>query len=186
MSACSRVRSRSASLPVTPNNLVKNSIRTSPELRNKFDCGNARQKAVGGGFRRNESREPRDLNRGRAIRLRNHENALRRVLSADHRILRFRIQPDRTRELAVIDPMSQHELILVLDARVDEIAEKSALDAVVRLRWIIGRPIWHATTDDSVSVIAPSGSALSSNWLASWIDAAHVRANGTAQALRIA
>src|ERR1700675_4726058 len=105
MSACSRVRSRSASLPVTPNNLVKNNIRTSPELGDKFDCGDARQKAVGGGLRRNESREPRDLDRWRAIRLRNHEDAFSWILRADHRVLRFRIQPDRASEFAVIYPM---------------------------------------------------------------------------------
>ena len=36
-------------------------------------------------------------------------------------------------EFAVVDPPSQHELVLVLDVRVDEVEEDSALDAVVRL-----------------------------------------------------
>ncbi len=35
-------------------------------------------------------------------------------------------------------------------------------------------------------IIAAAGLALARDWLASWIDAADVRANGTAQALWIA
>ena len=56
----------------------------------------------------------RDFDR-RTIGLRHHENAFRRVLRTDHWVLRFRVQPDRAGKFAVIDPMSEDELVLVLD-----------------------------------------------------------------------
>ena len=56
MSDCSRARFRSASLPVTPNHLVRNSMTgTHPRFGDQLDRGDAWQKAVGGGFRRNEA-----------------------------------------------------------------------------------------------------------------------------------
>src|ERR1039458_3173167 len=82
--------------------------------------------------------------------------------------------------------MPQHELILVLDAGVDEIAEKPAFNPVVRLLRIVIWPIWHTTTDDPVSIVAATGLVLAGDGLASGIDAAHVRAHRTAQPLWIA
>src|SRR5438105_10437199 len=96
------------------------------------------------------------------------------------------MQPDLSSEFAVINPMTKHELVLVLDARVDEIAEQPALDAVVGLRRIIGRPIRQATSDQPVGIVATAGLPLARDWLTSWIDAACVRANRTAQAPGIA
>ena len=58
---------------------------------------------------------------------------------ADDRIFRFGIQPDGPGEFAVIDPLAQHELILVLDIGVDEVAEEPAFDPVVRLRRVVVR-----------------------------------------------
>ena len=71
---------------------------------------------------------------GPPVCLRNDEDALRRVLGAGQRILRPRVEPDGPREFAVVDPPSLHELVLVLDVRVDEVKEDPALDPVVRLR----------------------------------------------------
>src|SRR5712671_4146215 len=82
--------------------------------------------------------------------------------------------------------MSQHELILVLDARVDEITEQPALDAIIWLGRIIDWPVWQATADQAVSIVAPAGLALARNGLAAWIDATHVGADRAAQALGIA
>src|SRR5260370_37027693 len=81
--------------------------------------------------------------------------------------------------------MTQHELILVLDVRVDEVAEKPALDAIVWLRWIVGRSVRQATTDQPMSIIAATGLSLSRDRLTSWIDTPHVRPNGAAQTLGI-
>src|SRR6202522_409855 len=82
--------------------------------------------------------------------------------------------------------MSQYELILILDAGVDEVAEKPALDAVVGLRRIIVRSIGQAATDETVRVIAAPRFALPGDGLVARIDAPHVRANRTAQPLGIA
>ena len=60
---------------------------------------------------------------------------------ANQWIFRLRVKPDASSELAVVDPPSQHELILIFDVRVDEITENPALEAIVRLPWIIGRPV---------------------------------------------
>ena len=89
-------------------------------------------------------------------------------------------------KFAVIDPMSEHELVLVLDARVDEIAKQPALDAVVGLRRIVDRPVRQAATDQPMSIVAATGLTLARDRLASRIDAAHVRADRTAQTLGIA
>src|ERR1700736_1259900 len=91
------------------------------------------------------------------------------------------MKPDRSGKLAVVDPVSEHELVLVLDAGVDEIAKQSAFDAVVGLRRIIGRPVWQAAADQPVRIVAAAGLPLARDWLTSWINAAHVRADGTAQ-----
>ncbi len=82
--------------------------------------------------------------------------------------------------------MSKHELVLVLDARVDEIAEQAPLDAVVRLSRIIDWPVGQATADQPVSIIATARLTLACNRLATRIDAAHVRADGAAQTPGIA
>ena len=108
------------------------------------------------------------------------------LLHPDHRVLRFRIQPHRSGKLAVIDPVPEHELVLVLDARVDEIAEQPTLDSVIGLGGIIGRPVWQASADQAVRVVAPAGLTLARNRLATGIDPTHVRADGTTQTLRIA
>ena len=68
---------------------------------------------------------------GASVRLRYDEDALRRVLGADQWILRLRVKPDGPGEFAVIGPLSQHELILVFDVRVDELKQHPALDAIV-------------------------------------------------------
>ena len=89
--------------------------------------------------------------------LRDHEDALRRVLGAGQRILRLGVEPDPPGELAVVDPTSQHELVLVLDVRVDEMKEHPALDAVVGFRRVVGRPVRQSATDQPVRVVAAAG-----------------------------
>src|SRR6266481_3770036 len=169
----SLAKSRSPSLSVTPNHLVRNNMEfPSAQLGNEFDGSDAWQKAVGCRFGRYKACEPRHLDGRRTVCLRNLENAFRRVLSGDHGILRFRVQPDRPCEFAVVYPMSQHELILILDTGVDEISEEAALDAIVRLLWIVVRTVRHATTDQPVSVIAAAWLSLTRDRLASGVDAA--------------
>src|SRR5450432_596512 len=82
--------------------------------------------------------------------------------------------------------MPEHELVLVLDARVDEIAEQAPLDAIMGLRRIIDGTVWQATTDKPVRVIAAAGLALPRDRLASRVDAAHVGADWATQAPGIA
>ncbi len=94
-------------------------------------------------------------------------------------------KPDGPGEFAVVDPLSQHELVLVFDVRVDELKEHPALDAVVGLAWIIGRPVRQAATNQPVRIVAAAGHPLARDWLAPWIDAAYVCADGTADPLRI-
>ena len=96
------------------------------------------------------------------------------------------VKPDGPGELAVIGPLSQHELVLVLDARVDEVKEHPALDAVVGFPRIIGWPVRQTATNQPVGIVAAAGHPLAGDWLASWIDAAYVCADGTAEPLRIA
>jgi hypothetical protein len=62
--------------------------------------------------------------------------------------------------------MSQHELVLVLDARVDEIAEQPALDTIMGLGRIKDWPVWQAAPDQSVGIIAATRLTLARNWLA--------------------
>ena len=111
--------------------------RWSFQAGDELDCGDARQEAIGHRARGGKARKARDLDRRRAARLRNHENAFRRVLRADDRIFRLGIQPDGPGEFAVIDPLAEHELVLVLDMGVDEVAEEPAFDSVVRLRRVV-------------------------------------------------
>src|SRR5882724_1779065 len=82
--------------------------------------------------------------------------------------------------------MPQHELVLVLNARVDEIAEQPTLDTIIWLSRIVDRPIRQAATDQAVSIVAPAGLALARHRLAARIDATHMRAHGAAQAFGIA
>ena len=104
---------------------------------------------------------------------------------ADQWISRLRVKPDGPGEFAVVDPLSQHELILVFDVRVDEITENPALDAIVRLLWIVGWPVRQKATHQPVRIIAAAGHPLARDWLTSWIDTADVCADGTADPLRI-
>ena len=122
---------------------------------------------------------------GLAICLGDHENAFRGVLGANQRIFRLLVKPDGPGEFAVIDPTSQHELVLVFDVRVDEITQNPALHAIVRFRRIVGRPVRQKATHQPVRVIAAAGLPLTRDWLTSWIDAAYVCADGTADPLRI-
>ena len=104
---------------------------------------------------------------------------------ANQRIFRLWVKPDGPGEFAVIDPLSQHELILVFDVRADEITENPALDAIVWLLWIVGRPVRQKAAHQPVRIIAAAGHPLARDWLTSWIDAADVCADGTADPLRI-
>jgi hypothetical protein len=53
-------------------------------------------------------------------------------LSRSERIFRFGRQASGAGEFTVIDPLAQHELVLVRDIRVDEIAEEAALDPAMQ------------------------------------------------------
>src|SRR5580658_3324460 len=161
-------------------------VSLSSQFGDEFHRGDAGQEAISCGFRRSEAGETCDRDGGRAIRLGNDEDAFLCILSADHRIFGLWVQPDCPGELGVVYPMSQYELILILDAGVDEVAEKPALDAVVGLRRIIVRSIGKAATYQTVRVVAATGRTLSRDGLVAWIHAAHVRANRTAQAPGIA
>ena len=155
--------------------------RSLPQCGDEFDCGDAGQKAVGGGFGGGEAEEAGDLDRGRAVRLRDDEDAFGGVLRGDHGVFRLGVQADGAGEFAVVDPVAEHELVLVLDAGVDEVAEQAALDAVVGFGRIVGRPVGHAATDEAVGVVAAAGDALAGDRLAARVDAAHVGADGAAQ-----
>src|SRR5258707_14033908 len=111
MLACSMDGSRSASLAVTPNHLVMDSIKTSPQCGDKFDCGDAGQKAVGGGFCCGEAEEAGDLNGWRTVLLRDDEDAFERVLRGDHGVFGFGVEADGACEFAVVDPVAEHELV---------------------------------------------------------------------------
>ena len=50
---------------------------------------------------------------------------------------------------------------------------------------VVGRPVRQPAADQPVRVVAAAGSPLARDRLASWIDAAYVRADGTADPLRI-
>src|ERR1700694_5378726 len=82
--------------------------------------------------------------------------------------------------------MSEHELVLVLDIRVDEIAEQPALDPIIRPSGIIDWPVGQAAADQPVRIVAAAWLALAPDGLATWIDATHVGAYGAAQAPGIA
>ena len=155
------------------------------QVGDKFDGRYARQKHVRSGFGRNEARETRNLDRRASICLRYDENALCRILGADQWIFRPWVKPDGPGEFAVIGPLPQHELVLILDIRVDEMKEHPALDAIVGFSGIIGRPVRQTATDQPVGIVAAARQSLARNWLASRIDAADVCADGTADPLRI-
>src|SRR5271170_7780025 len=103
---------------------------SSTQLGNEFNRSDAWQKTISGSLRRHEGRKSGNLDRRRAIRLRNHENTFRWFLGANHRILRFWVQSDRSREFAVIYPMPEHEFIRFLDVGFEKIAENPAFDTV--------------------------------------------------------
>ena len=165
--------------------VLRGGLRAFSQGGDKFDGRDARQKHVRSGFGRDEARETCHLDRRAPICLRYDENALRWVLGADQWIFRLWVKPDGPGEFAVIDPPSQHELVLVFDVRVDELKEHPALDAIVRFAWIIGRPVRQTATNQPVGIVAAAGHALARDWLTSWIDAAYVCADGTADPLRI-
>ena len=68
--------------------------------------------------------ETGDLDRRTSVRLRYDEDALGRVLGAGEWVFRSWVEPDGSSEVAVVDPSPHYELVLVLDARVDEEEEK--------------------------------------------------------------
>ena len=126
----------------------------------ELDGGDARQKYVRSGFGRREARETSHFDRRAAIRLRYDEDALRGVLGAGQWILRPWVEPDAPGEFAVVDPLSLHELVLVFDVRIDEMKEDPALDAVVRLAWVIGWPVRKTATNQPVGIVAAAGHSL--------------------------
>ena len=156
------------------------------QVGDKFDGRDARQEHVRSGFGRKEAGETRNLDRRASICLRYDENALCWILGANQWIFRLWVKPDGPGEFAVIDPLPQHELVLVFDVRADEMKEHPALDAIVGFPWVIGRPVRQAATDQPVGIVAAAGQSLALDWLASRIDAAYVCADGTADPLRIA
>src|SRR5689334_19274343 len=155
------------------------------QVGDKFDGRDARQEHVRSGFGRNEAGETRNLDRRASICLWYDENALRWIQGANQRVFRLRVKPDGPGEFTVIDPLSQHELVLVFDVRIDEMKKHPAFDAIVGFSWIVGRAVRQAAADQPVGIVAAARQALARNWLASWIDAAYVRADGTADPLRI-
>src|SRR5271155_826641 len=95
------------------------------------------------------------------------------------------MQPNRAGELAFVDPLAQHELVLVLDIGVDEVAEEPAFDTVVGLRRVINRSVGHAATNESVGVVAAAGVSLAGDRLAPRVDPPDVRPDRTEQSPRI-
>jgi hypothetical protein len=142
-----------------------------------------------GGSRRLRSQkagEACDLQGRRASRLANLKDTFCRIVVADDHILGLRIQPNSTDESGVVHPLLQHKLVLVLDVRADEVAKQPPLDAVVGLPWDIGRAVGDAPPNKTAAVVAAARSPLAGHWLVTRIDPADVRANGAAQALRVA
>ena len=79
------------------------------------------------------------------------------VLGADQRISRLRVKPHGAGELTVVDPLSQHELVLVLDVRVDELKEHPALDAIIGFARIIGRAVRQTAANQRWELLLPPG-----------------------------
>ncbi len=111
--------------------------------------------------------------------MRNYKNAFRCVLRADERVFRFGIETNGTGELAVVDPLAQYELILVLDTGVDKVTEESSFDSIVRMHRVVGRAVWQATANEPVCVIAATRLTLAGDRLASRVDPADVAPTGT-------
>ena len=144
-----------------------------------------RQEQIRRGLRRHETRKTVHLDRRSPIWLRHDEAALRRILGTDQWVFRPPVEPDGAREFAVVDPTPQHELVLVLDVRVDEVEEHPPIDPVVRPRRIIGRPVRQTSSDQPVRIVAAAGDPLARDRLTSWIDTSYVRADGTEDPFRI-
>src|SRR5271169_2379060 len=133
-----------------------------------------------------EGRQSGQLDGWRTIRMRDHEYALCRILCADHRMLRLGMQPDRPGEFAVVHPLAKHELVLVLDVRVDEVTQQAAFNSVIRLGGIVDRSIRHPAANQPMGVIASARMTLPRNWLSPRVDPAHVRADGATDSPRVA
>src|SRR5277367_3081601 len=116
----------------------------------------------------------------------NDEYALVRVLGSDYWILRLGIEPNRPGESGVVDPLAQHELVLVLDVGIDEIAQQPALDAVVGFRRIVGGSVGHATADQPMRIVAAAVVPLTGDGLSPRVDATHVGADRTTQSPGVA
>ena len=82
------------------------------------------------------------------------------ILGANQWIYRLGVKPDGSGEFAVVDPLSQHELVLVFDVRVDEMKEHPALDAIEGFASVINRPVRETAPNQPVGVVAAAGQAL--------------------------
>ena len=181
--------------PVRPSsriiNIVKYPVRhntyytPSSKLATRFDGRDARQKQVRSRFGRHKTRETCKFDRRASLCLRDYKNALRRILSATQWILRLRVKPNAPGEFAVIYPLSQHELILVFDVRVNKMKEHPVLHTIIGFRTIIGRPVRQTATNQPVRIVAAAGQPLARDWLTSRIDAAYVCTHGTEDPPRI-
>ena len=108
------------------------------------------------------------------------EDTVAGVVGSDDWILRFGIHADSAGELARLAPLSQNELVLVFDVGVDAVSKKTTLNSVIRHLWIVRRPVWHATTDQAVCVVASAWCSLALDGLASRIGPSNMRPDGTA------
>ena len=86
---------------------------------------------------------------------------------------------------AVVDPPSEHELVLVLDARVDEVEEHPPLDAIGRRVRNERGTVRQPAANQPVRVVAAAGPPLAGDGLAPGVDPPDVSADGTVDPLRI-
>src|SRR5665811_2122214 len=66
------------------------------------------------------------------------------------------------------------------------IRDRPTLDSIIRLCRIIDRPVWQATADQPVCIVAAARLTLPRHRLAARLNAAHMRTDGAAQTLGVA
>src|SRR5262245_58236768 len=79
------------------------------------------------------------------------------------------MQTDLANKGCILNPLAEHELVLVFDKGVDEVSEQPALDAIVRQAGIVRRAVGHASPDKAMTIVAAAWFPLPGNWLPSWM-----------------
>src|SRR5271155_2915733 len=140
------------------------------------EAGDARQKTVGAAARDDESLEAADLDRT-GWRGREGEVAGGWAVGSDERV---KAGNHSTSEVIQIEPLRHEELKLIGEVGVDEVADQSPFDSIVRLLRVIGRTIGKIAAHNARLLGEKSGDGF-----ISWIAATDMRANWTSDAFGI-